>query len=255
MSTDRTTRFSRISRLYHLFTAILRSRNAFDVAIKLIPPFAKRGFAWPVAILMHCAVRPLHRPPAAYRVLVIQKAIFNEDILQVFATWDEIQTYGIGRAAIKAMALAYLPPTVCDDATYVTADRDIEAAKLRYRQFCSRVWRRLQRLRHYDAVITANWSYWAERELTTALEQLGTPFLVLHKEGIKPPERSKLLRTMFVSTRGRFGVAPAGGPRRGSCSRNKANPIVPCLSSQQLLAQLFGCSERSCMERVVLRKL
>jgi hypothetical protein len=58
--------------------------------------------------------------------------------------------------------------------------------------------------RRYDAVITGNWCYWAERELATALEEIGTPFIVLHKEGIKPPERSKMLRDLFRKTRGRF---------------------------------------------------
>jgi hypothetical protein len=66
------------------------------------------------------------------------------------------------------------------------------------------MWRHLARLGEYDAVITGNWAYWAERELGAALEELGVPFIVLHKEGIKPPARSKLLRDLFRETRGQF---------------------------------------------------
>jgi hypothetical protein len=36
------------------------------------------------------------------------------------------------------------------------------------------------------------------------LEAAGTPFIVLHKEGIKPPARSELLQRLFRVTRGQF---------------------------------------------------
>ena len=191
-------------RYWRLASALSRVRDVQDAALKLLPILAKLGLAWPAAILVWLCVRPLVRNDGRHRVLVIEKAVFNEDVLEVLGTARDIQTFGINRAVIKAMALGLLPRHVCDDATYVSKDPQAEAAKQRYRRLCRGVWRHLTRLGGYEAVLSGNWCYWAERELAAAMEEAGAPFIVLHKEGIKPPARSLMLRGLFKETRGRF---------------------------------------------------
>jgi hypothetical protein len=193
-----------VARVGALLVALLRARDLHDFALKLLPVLAKRGFAWAAAFLVHRTIRPLTPGPRPFRVLIIEKAIFNDDMLQVLADSPDMQAFGLRRAIVKSLALAYLPKAVCDDATYVSDDPATERAKLRYRAFLARMWSRLARLDRYDVVVTGNWCYWAERELATALEAQGVPFVVLHKEGIKPPERSRMLRDLFERTRGRF---------------------------------------------------
>ncbi len=193
-----------LARYRLLIVGLVASRSIEDIALKLLPILAKLGLALPAALLVHGATRHMTGGPARYRVLVIRKAVFNEDIREVLGECPDVEVFSVGRAIVKCLAIGLLPRSVCDDATYVSDDPATERAKIRYRKVCQGVWRYLSLFRRYDAVITGNWCYWAERELATVLEGLGTPFIVLHKEGIKPPERSKMLRDLFRKTRGRF---------------------------------------------------
>lgn len=191
-------------RYYRLLDGLLRSRNLEEFALKVIPIFAKFGLALPIAFFMHMAIRKLVGTRTSYRVLIIEKAIFNEDALEVLGSAPEIQVFGLRRVFLKVMALGVLPRNVCDDATYVSEDPAAAEAKIRYLKLCRGVWRYLCMVRRYDLVLTGNWCYWAEREFATALEECDTPFVVLHKEGIKPPARSHMLRELFKKTRGQF---------------------------------------------------
>lgn len=194
----------RLAGYRRLIAALAASRSIFEFARTLLPILAKRGLVLPAALLVHGATHHVKGGPSRYRVLVIKKAVFNEDVREVLGDATDIEVFGVGRALLKSMAMGVLPRAVCDDATYVSDDPATEQAKIRYRKFCRDVWRYLSLFRQYDAVITGNWCYWAERELATVLEERGTPFIVLHKEGIKPPARSKMLRDLFRKTRGRF---------------------------------------------------
>lgn len=184
--------------------ALVTAQNMQEFARRLLPILARLGLALPAAYLLHRTICPLTCGPARYRVLIIEKWIFNEDIIGVLGDDDGTQIFGVKRDLIKSMALGILPHAICDDATYLSDDPAAERAKARYLKLCRGVWRYLSFFGRYDAVITGNWCYWAERELATVLEESGTPFIVLHKEGIKPPERSKMLRDLFRETRGRF---------------------------------------------------
>ena len=194
-----------LRRYFNLVRALLVSPDSIDFALKLLPLLSKRGAARLAAWLLFRAIRPLNfREAAKYKVLVIEKAVFNEDIRVALHHVDDIQLFGVGRAVIKAMALGVLPRNVCADDTYISDDAAARRAKQKYREFLSNVWRHLQRHVAFDAVLTGNWAYWAERELGAVLECEGTPFIVLHKEGIKPPARSELLQRLFRVTRGQF---------------------------------------------------
>jgi hypothetical protein len=194
----------RLLRYLSFINSLITSRDVQEFSLKIIPVFAKLGWAFPIAYLIHRSIRRLVGSPARYRVLIIEKAIFNEDALEVLSGAPELEVFGIRRVYLKVMALGVLPREICDDATYVSEDSDAVIAKKRYLKLCKAVWRYLSIFRHYDLVLTGNWCYWAEREFATALEKHGTPFVVLHKEGIKPPARSEMLRKLFQKTRGRF---------------------------------------------------
>lgn len=193
-----------IGRYLRLANAVINANDLTDVALKLLPVLAKRGLAWPAARLIHRSIHSLTSEPGRYNILIVQKAVFNDDVLVALGGMPDIRIFGIPRAVLKAMALGILPRHLCGDDTYISDDPAACKAKLRYRRFLAQTWRHLQRLGHYDAVLTGNWAYWAERELGAALEQNGVPFIVLHKEGIKPPARSELLRHLFRKTRGQF---------------------------------------------------
>lgn len=181
------------------------ARDSTDIALKTLPLASKRGASRLAAWLLYRTIRPLNeRSSAQIKVLVIEKAIFNEDVNVALGASKDIQLFGVRRSVLKAMALGILPRHVCADDTYISDDPEARHAKERYREFLSEVWRHLQRYIRFDMVLTGNWAYWAERELGAVLENVGTPFVVLHKEGIKPPARSELLRDLFRVTRGQF---------------------------------------------------
>ncbi len=188
-----------------LLASLIAVRSAVDLALKILPLLAKRGLALPAAYLVWWTIKPLTTNGAPrHRVLVIEKAVFNQDAMEVLASAPDVQAFAVKRAVLKSLALGVLPKSICDDATYVSTDPAVEAAKLRYRELWRGIWRHLHRLGRYDCVLSGNWCYWAEREMAAAMEERGAPFLVLHKEGIKPPARSEMLRDLFRATRGRF---------------------------------------------------
>ncbi len=194
----------KLTSYYRLIRVLAKARSSFDVALPLLPILAKLGLALPAAYLIHRTIRPLTTSKATYRVLVIEKAVFVEDVLEALGDAKDIQAFGVRRAVLKSLALGILPRAICGDDVYVSDDPVATRAKQRYRELWKNIWRYMSKMSRYDAVLTGNWCYWAERELASELEAIGTPFVVLHKEGIKPPERSKMLRELFRKERGQF---------------------------------------------------
>jgi hypothetical protein len=192
----------RLTRYGRLVGGLLAATDATDVALKLLPVLAKLGLPSLAALLIRNTLRPLTPSRGRIRVLAIEKAVFNDDVLQVLQGAPEVQVFGVKRAVIKAVAVGFLPRVLRDDATYISNDPALEHAKGRLHRFWRALWPKLGR---FDVVVTGNWCYWAEREMASALEALDTPFVVIHKEGIKPPARSAMLRDLFRRTRGAFG--------------------------------------------------
>ena len=200
--TSGTMLYRKALRFGRLVSAMAASTDPFDRTIKILPLLSKHGLTWPAAILIRRTLMQLTPKPGRIRVLAIEKAVFNDDVLQVLSDTPDVQVFGVKRAVIKAVALGLLPRVICDDATYISNDPAIDRAKGRLYRFWQSVW---PKLGGFDLVVTGNWCYWAEREMARALEALGTPFVTLHKEGIKPPARSAMLRDLFRKTRGVFG--------------------------------------------------
>ncbi len=160
------------------------------------------------ARLLKAAIEPLQGPAGggAKRVLMLAKQGLAEDGRTAFGNDPRFSLHALDAVeikAFKALASIFLPREV-DDYAYVSDDPAIIAAKARYRDFLGRMWQRFQALQRFDAVVTANFTYYAERELAAALEAQGTPFVVLHKENLKSPGRMEFFTEIYRTRRGPF---------------------------------------------------
>ena len=104
--------------------------------------------------------------------------------------------------ALKAIASGILAPQL-NNRRYASNDPAIEASKLKYRKFLLAMWTRFCGIKPVDAVVTANFGYYAQREFGAAKEA-GTPLVVLHKENVKNPERVEQYWRAIYRTRGAF---------------------------------------------------
>ncbi|MDP6829672.1 MAG: hypothetical protein QF512_01780 [Alphaproteobacteria bacterium] len=138
-----------------------------------------------------------------YNVLMIDKDTFYEDVLASLGTAPDVRVYVANRVVVKSIAAAFLPPEL-DDNFYVSDDPKTVQAKRDYGAFLTAMWPYLRRLLPIDAVVSANFGYYAEREFAGALEALGVPFLALHKENLKSPGRMDFFADLYRSRRGPF---------------------------------------------------
>ena len=161
-----------------------------------------------VAILFRMLTRRM--PSAAdqggakrYHVLMIDKDTFYEDVLASLGASPDVRVYVAHRVMVKSIAAAFLPPEL-DDNFYVSDELRTIHAKRNYGAFLTAMWPYLTRLLRIDAVVSANFGYYAEREFAGALEALGVPFLALHKENLKSPGRMDFFADLYRSRRGPF---------------------------------------------------
>jgi len=147
----------------------------------------------------------LPKPAAArYRVLVLNlnKPGFWEDIAASFGEAADFELVSWPTFALTSFSAALLAPELSNK-KYDTDDPAIEASKVRYRAFLSALWSHVLRYRKIDAVLTANFGYYNQREFAAALHAAGTPFIALHKENVKSPGRVKYWEPVYRA-RGRF---------------------------------------------------
>ncbi|HJP21512.1 MAG TPA: hypothetical protein QF861_08135 [Alphaproteobacteria bacterium] len=140
------------------------------------------------------------------RLLILAKQGLSEDADSAFGDDPRFVLWHLDMVEIKlfkAMVSAFLPPEI-DDYNYISDDPAIAADKAAYRAFAKQVMARLLAKFGFAAVITANFAYYAEREVGAALEQLGVPFIVLDKEGRKSPGRAEFFREIYRRRRGPF---------------------------------------------------
>lgn len=140
---------------------------------------------------------------AAAKLLMLPKDMFNEDMEASFGQSSDVSVYSLHRQLVKAVGRRYLPAHV-DDNNYVGLSQEDESAKARYRGYWVRVWRWIDRWAGFDAVLTGNFGYYAERELGAALESLGTPFIAIHKECVRSPGYTRFFARIYREHRGPF---------------------------------------------------
>jgi hypothetical protein len=150
----------------------------------------------------HRARRGTGRPQ--YRILVLNfnKPGFVEDIEESLLPDDTLEVLCWPIYALKAFAAALLAPQL-DNHRYASDDPAIEASKQEYRRFLLEMWQHFREIQPIDAVVSANFGYFAQREFGAALKEAGTPLIVLHKENVKSPGRVEYWDAIY-RTRGQF---------------------------------------------------
>lgn len=138
-----------------------------------------------------------------YHILLLSKAMTTEDVLASFQDDPRAHVSKVSRGSVKALSRAFLPAHM-DENNYVSVSDSDKARARAYRRFLTSFWRKLDRRRHFDAVLTGNFAYYAERELAGALQELGTPFIVIMKESIKNEGYERFWTKVYRERRGPF---------------------------------------------------
>ena len=138
-----------------------------------------------------------------YTMLILPRVIFTEDVVSSFGEGGEYRILMPLHSMIKALADGFLPLDL-DSNTYRTDDPAVKECKRAYREFLTRMWAKLQPYIQVDVVVTASFAYYAERELATALESLGIPFIAMFKESFKSPGYVDFAVKLYRERRGPF---------------------------------------------------
>ncbi|NWG24080.1 MAG: hypothetical protein HXY30_06615 [Pseudorhodoplanes sp.] len=141
-------------------------------------------------------------PACRIMVLNLNKPGFPADVAASFGDAHDVALVSWPTYALTSFSAALLAPELSNK-RYATDDPAIEATKQRYRRFLLEVWQALTRSCPIDAVLTANYGYYNQREFAAALQEAGTPFIALHKENVKSPGRLKYWEPIYRA-RGRF---------------------------------------------------
>jgi hypothetical protein len=169
-------------------------------------------FEWPTvaAVLFYLTLREISnggrrdKGGDKYRILMLGRVVFTEDVVASLGSRSEFKVVKPGDNSIKGLAHGILPSCL-DDNFYLTEDAYAIASKKRYHKFLNAMWCKLERHVKFDAVVTGNFGYYAERELAMVLERMGTPFIAMHKENLKSPGRIEFSMTIYRDRRGPFG--------------------------------------------------
>ncbi len=201
----------RLKRYKASLLAVLRHK---DTLKKMLEFAARWRIPWLAARVLATMPKPLVRRSKSeierrsHRILVLNsgKDEFFRDIQEIFREDTTFELVTWPHYAIRPMADVLLDTSLRHDA-YVTNDPAIEATKPRYRKFLAAVWRRHQAIAPIDAVISANFGYCIQREMAFALEQQGTPFIIVQKENLNAAteERRQIWRQIYKDGRGPFG--------------------------------------------------
>lgn len=137
------------------------------------------------------------------RALALVRAGFVEDVEESFRGARDFDVIIWPSFALKSFAAAILSPSL-DHNNYLTSDPNAEATKRVYRDFLAQVWSYYSALMPVDVVLTGNFGYCAEREFGAVLEEVGIPFVALHKENVRPPKRVAYWHYIYNKRRGPF---------------------------------------------------
>ena len=142
------------------------------------------------------------------RLLVLDKVGGTEDVLAALAGRgpDAPTPAVLARREVKAIFRAFIGEDhgLLTDLDYRPGDPRLGALKRGYREFLVPVVRILHDELELAGIISANVTYFAERELAGACEEVGLPFLVLHKESIRSPRQRQLFTLAYRERTGPF---------------------------------------------------
>jgi len=181
----------------HIWWFAFKTAARFDLAVVA---------AWLLTVALGGRDRSRATSPGTVKLLLLSKRGLFEDAATAFEDDFRFETRYLDMVEVKpfkAIVSAFLPPEI-DDFNYLSDNPDIEASKRRYREFSIRVLTYFLSRIQFDAVLTASFSYYAEREVAAAFEHLGVPFIALHKENLKTPGIYKFYEGVYRSRRGPF---------------------------------------------------
>jgi len=137
------------------------------------------------------------------RIIALRKDFFVEDMEASFADAPGSEVVFLRRDFIKAAAREFLPPHLGDN-NYAPGANQWDGAKRSYRGFIRRVWRELNRVRRFDAMMSGNFGYYAEREWAGALDEENAAFVVLQKECLNTVGLRDVWLSIYRHGRGPF---------------------------------------------------
>ena len=176
------------------------------ILVRVFTLCARYRITWPSIFLFPVYIRKIkqaERSSKSINILIIPKEGFNEDVLSCLGQDERITIYTIYRMVTKALAEGILHHSI-DDNNYMSDDPDVQATKLAYRDYLSKLWIKLGYLYRFDAVLSGNFGYFAEHELAAALESRGVPFIILQKENLKTPGFMEFFSFLYRCRRGPF---------------------------------------------------
>jgi len=163
--------------------------------------------AW-LRVVRDLPVEGLHVTSGARRLLVLPKTGGTEDAVATLSGRGDV---GLGlatlpRAELKEAFRSLIGPghELLRDVDHRPGDAAFDDAKARYRDFLAPVMARLRDECGLAGVLGANVTYYAERELAGACEDIGLPFLVLHKESIRSPRQREAFTRAYRERTGPF---------------------------------------------------
>lgn len=159
------------------------------------------------------------------RIALLPKVGGTEDVLAAFSALGRIDIglLRLDRYAPKEVFSQFLDGSL-DDFDYRPHDRTLDGDKLAYRKFLARTCRHYCRLLGIRAFVAANFGYVAERELAGACEDVGVPFIALHKESIRTAAQRPIYEQGLIDNVGPFtgrAVAVYNEEERQSLIRTK----------------------------------
>lgn len=176
--------------------------NGDALVIRALKASARLRLQEPVARLLSRRIKvERETAEASYRVLYLDKLGLAEDVHSSLGCDPRFTLLSLDRAALKAVARAFLPEDLTDN-SYSLDRPGFAEAKAGYRSFLRGVFWRLASWHRIDAVMSANFAYVAERELHAAADECGVPFLVLQKENLKTPGNFPFFASVYRDLRG-----------------------------------------------------
>jgi hypothetical protein len=168
----------------------------------------------------HVARGPL--PP----IVILARSAFTDDALLVAAELGHDEVTLLRREAFKALARAFLPADV-GDLNYRSAGASAMVAMDAYRAFLRELWTEFDPTGACRLVLTANTCYSAEVELGGALDELGIPFVALHKENLKSPGHARQWLPIYAQRRSAFHGARVLVHNRAELELQVAGGVAP----------------------------
>ena len=169
------------------------------------------NFSRPVAYLLNRITEVIKkgnsstRPIKRVLIMNTNKDGVLQDIKYCFLEDDSFELICWPSFVLNSISSALLAPGLTNN-RYLTTNPAVEATKVKYKKFLVNVWRHYIAARPVAVVISVNFGYYVQREFAAALEEVGTPFIVLQKENLNgiTPRRAEFWRTVYSKGRGKF---------------------------------------------------